>query len=520
MGKVYLIGGGPGDPGLITVKGLKMIQQADCVIYDRLINPVLLAAAKRNCECIYVGKENHHHTMRQEEINRLLAEKARQYNKVVRLKGGDVYVFGRGGEEGEYLKKHAISFEVIPGISSCIAGLTYAGIPITHRGIAGGFQVITAHNQRDELADIDFRALAGTTNTCIFLMGLSKLPEIMEQYLLAGKPRDTKVAVIAHATLPDQKTVVGEIQNITEKVQQEGLTSPALIVVGDVVSLRSKLNFYEEKPLFGRRFFFPKSGEKESGLSERLREAGAFVKEIAVGRIVLCPEQMEGFCPEKYSWILLTSKNGVDSFIEGLKQNKIDYRRLHRVKFAVIGASTEDYLRQHGFYADFVPEQYDSDTLYEEFRRQLNTQDCIFYGKAAIVENHLYERLRTICQVECCNLYRNEEAENTDAWRQAFCEKYDGLLFTSASAVKRTMKNWKGIADDTGKEYHTLLKRDGKIISIGRKTSEALLENGIHSFEQADIADYDGVFHLCMEAFRKEKEKNPVSYTLKSYEKD
>ena len=205
---------------------------------------------KKECECIYVGKANRNHTMVQEDINALLVAKAKENKIVVRLKGGDVYVFGRGGEEGLFLKENNIPFEVVPGISSSIAGLAYAGIPITHRGIATGFHVVTAHNKKDELADIDFNAMARSEDTCVFLMGLSKLNEIVEHLLEAGKRKDSKVAVISNATLPKQDVVIGTLETIIDEVEKHPLASPALIVVGEVVSLREHLNFFENRPLF------------------------------------------------------------------------------------------------------------------------------------------------------------------------------------------------------------------------------------------------------------------------------
>ncbi len=247
IGTVFLVGGGPGDPELITVKGLTALREADCIVYDRLSSPELLLEAKPDCELIYVGKENHNHTMRQEEINRLLVKKAREYKKIVRFKGGDIYVFGRGGEEALALEKEGIPFEVIPGISSCIAGLAYAGIPITHRGISSGFHVVTAHNQRDELADIDFAAMARGTDTCVFLMGLGKVREIAKRLMEAGMLPKTPAAVISKATTSKQRTVTAELVQIADEVERAKLSSPALIVVGNVVTLREKLNRFEKQ---------------------------------------------------------------------------------------------------------------------------------------------------------------------------------------------------------------------------------------------------------------------------------
>lgn len=236
-GCVYLVGAGPGDAQLITLKGYKLLQQADCVIYDRLVSEELLQQVPKECECIYVGKENHHHTLKQDEINELLVEKALQHKMVIRLKGGDPYVFGRGGEEALYLREHHVPFEVVPGVTSAVAAPAYAGIPITHRGISGGFHVVTAHNRRDELADIDFDAMAKGKDTCVFLMGLGKLGEIANRLIAAGMAPTQSVAVVSHGTMPWQQCVVAQLENIEQKVKEEKITSPAIIVVGDVVQM-------------------------------------------------------------------------------------------------------------------------------------------------------------------------------------------------------------------------------------------------------------------------------------------
>ncbi len=242
-GLVYLVGAGPGDPELITVKGLKVIREAGCIVYDRLSSPELLKEAKPGCELIYVGKACHNHTMGQEEINRLLVEKSMEYEKTVRLKGGDVYVFGRGGEEGMYLRAHGVPFQVIPGVTSAVAGPACAGIPVTHRGIASGFHVVTAHSQSDQLAEIDFHAMARGKETCIFLMGLGKVGEIAKGLMDAGMPAATDAAVISCAATPRQQVCVSDLEHIAGKVEEAGLVSPAVIVVGKVVGLREKLLF-------------------------------------------------------------------------------------------------------------------------------------------------------------------------------------------------------------------------------------------------------------------------------------
>lgn len=238
-GRVLLVGAGPGDPELITVKGLAALRAADCVVYDRLVSPELLAQAKPGCEFVFVGKENRHHTLPQDEINALLAEKARTHACVVRLKGGDPFVFGRGMEELQYLRARGIACTVVPGVTSAIAGPAAAEIPVTHRGLAQAFHIYTAHDRNDALADLDFASMRDDRATYVFLMGLMKLGEIVARLLAAGKPSDTPVAVVSRATLPTQREVRGTLADIADRVSAAQLESPAVIVVGAVAGMEA-----------------------------------------------------------------------------------------------------------------------------------------------------------------------------------------------------------------------------------------------------------------------------------------
>jgi len=495
MGMVYLVGGGPGDPKLITWKGLEVIRSANCIIYDRLIHPALLKEADATCEFIYVGKESHFHTMKQEEIQALLVEKAQKYERVVRLKGGDPYVFGRGGEEGIYLYEKGIPFEVIPGISSCIAGLAYAGIPISHRGVARGFRVMTAHDKEDELAKLDFPSLAATKETCVFLMGLSNLDRLMSRLIEAGKDRETKAAVISHATDPEQKTVVGTIEKIADLAKKAKLTSPALIVVGEVVGLRKQLNFWEEKPLFGRHYLLPRIGEEESPLAKQLRFYGAGVDEISIGKIQIMAEKMESFLPENYQWIVLTSKNGVKAFWEGMKIYRIDFRRLANVRFAVVGKSTQESLASLGIYADLVPERYEGEALAQELLDKIKAKEKVCIIRAESVGTDLRQHLDQSCMVTELVLYRNEKTEAIEEkkWQKINSAQYDGVIFTCASAA------WRISEKLDKKENAGLLKPEGILISIGRKTSEALKACFNQEFLQAEEASYDGIVRTLLQ---------------------
>ncbi len=495
-GMVYLVGAGPGDPGLITVKGLEALKKADCIVYDRLAAPELLHVAKRSCELIYAGKASHNHTMRQEEINRLLVQKSMEYKNVVRLKGGDVYVFGRGGEEGLYLREHGVPFEVIPGISSATAGPAYAGIPVTHRGLSAGFHVVTAHNKNDELAEIDFAAMANSRETCVFLMGLSKVGEIAENLLQAGMAKETKAAVISHATTPRQKCCVSDLTHIAEAVKEAGLASPAVIVVGDVVGLRNDLNFFEERPLFGKRYLIPKIGEDSTRLSVLLRQQGADVDEIQVGVV---KEKTWKFRAEQFfdvNWLVFTSRHGVDAFFGNLKESGLDVRCLSDCKIAAVGGKTAETLKNYGINADLIPDKFDSETLSKALCERLKDwksghaeqkHPCkVWYLKAADVKNGLCEELKEICALEEIDVYENA-AVKPDAEKIKPFAAYNGILFTCASSVGRLLDvcGTDGFAETT-------------VYSIGPKTTERLRSYGLQRVLETKEASYEKLAELCV----------------------
>ena len=338
-GKVVLVGAGPGDTGLLTLKGEKYIKQADCLVYDRLSSPEFLSMAKAGCELIYVGKENHKHVMKQDAINELLYEKSKYHELVVRLKGGDPYVFGRGGEEALYLVDRNVEVEVVPGVSSSVAALAAAGIPITHRGIAKGFQVITAHSRKDEEADIDYSLLTDETITCVFLMGLAHVKSIAAGLMKAGRRSDTPAAVISNGTLATQRKCIGKLADIGEKIEEAKLTSPAIIVVGDVVSLNDRLDFFEKRPLFGRKITVPYI--KTNELIAKLQQLGADVTPVKTGIInpIIIPEFADKV--RSADWIVFTSKNGVRSFFYNLDLAGADIRLIANARFAVVGKATE-----------------------------------------------------------------------------------------------------------------------------------------------------------------------------------
>lgn len=501
-GKVYLVGAGPGDPGLVTVKGLETIKKADCIIYDRLCAPELLDYARPDCERIYVGKKDKHHTLLQEEINALMVEKTRCCANVVRLKGGDAYVFGRGGEEGSFLVERGIKFAVVPGVSSAIAGAAYAGIPVTHRGIADSFRVITAHNRNDRTTDMDFASMTDVNETLVFLMGLSKVGEIADGLIAAGRNSQTPAAVIAHATTPRQQVCVGTLADIAAQTAEQELKSPAMIVVGEVVRLREQLSFYEKLPLFGKKYLVPKIGEQPSRLAFFLREKGAAVTECMVGKIVAVPARYTNQELSQVDVLLFTSQNGVEYFMRNLFASGLDVRSLSHVKLVVIGQKTAQKLREYGLCADFIPEQFDSNSLAGELKQyleQIQTDSpfrrrVIWYPAAKNAKDELVDELLEVGDCGRFNVYENAACEQTvngiPVWiGEEEMASYDGIFFTCASSAQRLLEG-------RDPEFLQHVGEHTSIYSIGPKCSSELGRLGVTPVIEAGAHTYEGLLHL------------------------
>ncbi len=502
-GKVVLVGAGPGDTGLLTLKGEKYIKQADCLVYDRLSSPQLLSMAKAGCELIYVGKENHKHVMKQDAINELLYEKSKYHELVVRLKGGDPYVFGRGGEEALYLVDRKVDVEVVPGVSSSVAALAAAGIPITHRGIAKGFQVITAHSRKDEEADIDYSLLTDETITCVFLMGLAHVKSIAAGLMKAGRRADTPAAVISNGTLAAQRKCIGTLADIGEKIEEAKLTSPAIIVVGDVVSLNDRLDFFEKRPLFGRKITvpyieaIPENMEAENSkalknsnnniniktneLIAKLQQLGADVTPVKTG--IIKPVIIPGFADKVRSadWIVFTSKNGVRSFFYNLDLAGADIRLIANARFAVVGKATEKELAKHHIKADVIPMEQTGKGLAGELSSYMGDNDeikvCIFSAKEASPD--LEAGLKEICELEKIDAYVNEQAY--ESIHESIGNMVSEAVFTSASNVERLFD---------------MLPENAYVetaYSIGEKTTAALEQHNVREILQADDSSYEAL---------------------------
>ncbi|HIE53227.1 MAG TPA: uroporphyrinogen-III C-methyltransferase [Armatimonadetes bacterium] len=371
-GTVYLVGAGPGEAGLITVKGLRCLRAADVVVYDRLVNPQLLREAKPEAELIYVGKAPDRQAFKQEEINDLLVDLARQGRTVCRLKGGDPFVFGRGGEEAEALAANGVPFEVVPGVTSAVAAPAYAGIPVTHRQWASSLAFITGHEDPTKgPSALRWEQLAGGVDTLVFLMGVGRLPAIVENLLRHGRDPRTPVALVRWGTYPVQETLVGTLGDIVEKAQVANFQPPAVVVVGEVVRLREKLRWFDTKPLFGQRVLVTRARAQASVLAELLREQGAQPIEFPLLRIVPLDFQARleellaaGF---PFDWVLFTSANGVTVFLEALRKLGCDARVFGGVKIGTIGPATKEALAPWGLKADYCPRTFVAEQLAAEF---------------------------------------------------------------------------------------------------------------------------------------------------------
>jgi uroporphyrinogen III methyltransferase / synthase len=368
-GIVYLIGAGPGDPGLMTVRGLELIRRADCLVYDYLANEAFLLEASPEAEIIYVGKKGGDHTLPQKDINQLLVEKAREGKTIVRLKGGDPYIFGRGGEEAQELGRHGIAFEVVPGITSAIAVPAYAGIPLTHRQHASLVSFITGHEDPTKPeSSIPWEVLAKSPGTLVFLMGVKNLTDICRELQSFGKSAATPAAVIHRGTTPAQRSVIGTLGTIAQKVEAAGLTPPAIFVVGSVVKLQSELNWFETRPLWGKRILVTRSRHQASAFVKLLTEYGATCLEAPTIE-VLPPDDSYAALDEaiknldRYHWLVFTSPNGVTAFFSRLFSLGLDVRALGECKLAAIGAATAQGLREHGLVADVVPADFRAEGL-------------------------------------------------------------------------------------------------------------------------------------------------------------
>lgn len=451
-GKVYLVGAGPGDPGLLTIKGRECISRADVVVYDFLANPVFLSYARERAEVIYVGKQGGHHTATQEEINKLIVERARRGETVVRLKGGDPFIFGRGGEEAEELVAAGVDYEVVPGITSAIAVPAYAGIPLTHRDHTATVAFITGHEDpTKEQSTIAWDKLATGAGTLVFLMGVGNLPAIAARLMEYGRGPQTPVAVIRRGTVAEQKTVVGTLATIAGAAETAGIKPPAIIVVGEVVGLREKLQWFEKRPLFGRRIVVTRAREQASGFLKTLSGLGADCIEFPTIEVAP-PESWDPLDTairqlSRYDWLLFTSANGVKYFLERLDNGGKDVRDLRGLRIGAIGPGTAGAWSAMGIKPDLVPDEYRAEAVVEAMAQCEVKGKRILLPRALKAREILPEALEKMgATVDVVPAYRTVRPDHDVKRVEGMFERGEihMITFTSSSTVTNFMGMFEG----------------------------------------------------------------------------
>jgi uroporphyrinogen III methyltransferase/synthase len=472
--KVYLVGAGPGDPELITIKGRRVLGQATCVLYDNLASHALLDFAPAGAERLYVGKKKSVHAYSQDEICELLIDRARKGGTVIRLKGGDPFIFGRGGEEAEALADAGIPFEVVPGVTSPLGIAAYAGIPLTHRDHTSAVTFVTGH----EPAQIDW-ARVGHVETLVVLMGLTAFGEISRRLIEEGRAPETPAAVVRWATRPDQETLVGTLASLPDLIEERGMKPPATIIVGEVVALRAKLNWFEQLPLFGRKIAVTRAKEQAAALSGPLAALGAEVVEIPTIEIQPLDWRMED--PGVYDWIVFTSANGVRCFLD-----RIPDLRVLRGKICAIGPATRGAIEALHLKVELMGDEYVAESLLAAFAAFDLAAKRILIARAAVARDVLPEGLRARgAQVDVLEVYRTVAP---DGLANADLHGVDWLTFTSSSTAENLVR---AVGADR--------LRGIKTASIGPITSETLRKLGLEVTVQAKEFTIDGLVEAISE---------------------
>jgi uroporphyrinogen III methyltransferase / synthase len=502
-GKVFLVGAGPGDLGLVTLRAKQCIEQADVIIYDSLANPEMLGWARDDAEIIYAGKRTGEHALTQDQINALLVEKARAGKQVVRLKGGDPFVFGRGAEEAKAVVEAGLEFAMVPGISSALAGPAYAGIPVTNRAQNSHFTIFTGHEDPAKIESaIDYQALARLGGTQVMVMGVEKIESVAKEMMAQGVRPDLPVALVRWATMGRQETLTGTLADIAEQVREKGFKAPAVAIFGDVVSLRANLNWYEDQPLSGKRIVVTRTRKQAGALSARLRDLGADVIELATIRIEP-PTDLREFAElvqdaHMYDWIVFTSPNGVEAFFELFFKLYDDAREIGAAKIAAIGPATAQRVRDFHFHVDLQPEQFVAEAIAREFQKEGGIENLrILLARAEQARDVLPKKLSALgAIVDEGFAYRTvpETHDITGARQRLLEEGADLITFTSSS----TVENFLGLGLSWPKGM--------KIASIGPITSQTVRAVGLKVDIEARRHDIDGLVDAIQTHFAKAKD--------------
>ena len=483
-GTVYLVGAGPGDPGLLTTRGAELLQHSDVVLYDRLVDERLLSLAREGAEVVYSGKWPRRTSNTQDEIHEHLIEYARMGNSVVRLKGGDPFVFGRGGEEALALLEAGIPFEVVPGITSAIAVPAYAGIPLTHRGIAASFTVVSgSEDPSKEESNIDWRSLATGAGTLVVLMGWESLPNVAESLMANGMAPDTPSALIQWGTRPNQRTVEGTLSNVLQRGRDAGLEPPVVAVFGHVVSLRKQTRWFDNRPLHGKRVLVTRARAQASALADLLSREGAEPVEVPAIRISPLaddsPLRQRVQQLDSYQWVVFTSVNGVEAFWDALDREDRDARAFAGVKVAAIGPATAEALLHRGLRADAVPQEYVAEALVTELRGRVKQGDRVLLpraeGSRPVLVDDLESLGASVDEVAAYGTVVPEESQE-NALGLLAGGQIDAVTLTSSSTIRNLVQLLK---DDTR------LLDQATIACIGPVTAATAKELGLRVDVQA-----------------------------------
>ena len=499
-GKVYIIGAGPGDAGLITIKGVDCLRLADVVVYDYLVNEELLNYAKTGARFIYAGKKGGDHTLPQEKINKLLVDEALAGKIVARLKGGDPFIFGRGGEEAEVLALHGVPFEIIPGVTSAVAAPAYAGIPLTHRGMTSTVAFITGQEDpAKEKSDINWQALAGI-GTLVFLMGVKNISRITNTLIKHGKPPQTPAALIRWGTTPQQESITSTLADIAARADASGFSPPAILVVGKVVDLRETLQWFEQKPLFGKGIVVTRPKHQADDLARLLGKAGARAIFFPTIKIVP-PHDWSGLDAalnklDTYNWIIFTSANGVQYFFERLHELNKDIRELKGIKICCIGPATAWQIKKRGIKVDLVPEYYISEGILKSFAALDLQGQKVFIPRAASARDVLPEGLRKMgASVDVVAAYETiisgkKKEELLELIRD---NRVDVIIFTSSSTVIN-------FSEIMGEDF--ILPQQIKIACIGPVTEAAAHKAGFNVAIRQKEYTMDGLVQSLIRYFK------------------
>jgi len=502
-GKVYLVGAGPGDPGLFTLKGAECLSRADAVVYDHLISGLILDHAPPLAEKIYAGKKGGSHCAEQEDINRLLVDLATSGKTVVRLKGGDPYILGRGGEEAAALKAAGIPFEVVPGITSAVAVPAYAGIPVTQRGLSSSLTILTGHEDPTKRSShIRWDMLAKSGSTLVILMGMQHLPLITALLLKHGMKAGTPAAVIRDGTLPTQLTVAGTLKNIAKKASEAGITAPAVIVIGRVVDMRRDLRWFDLFPLFGKRVLVTRAGSQAGGFERLLIERGA--QPVRFSSIEIRPvrgkqeldRRISGL--NKYEWVAFTSVNGVEAFFRRLYEMELDSRALAGLKIGAIGPMTARALLERGITADYIPEVHTGQGFISGLRKTATRGKRFLLPRADIADDEITSGLKKLgARVDEIAVYRTARPRSNPAKLKDLLlpGNLDVITFTSSSTVTNLL---------AGLGSAGIRRIRAKIACIGPKTAATAVKAGLKVDVLAKEQTMAGLIEAIEEYFRKE----------------